>query len=386
MLRAVLGALAKGQLETAIEELRRYDPELPCDLNDPFIAPSGQAFRSILNYVLQRYIRGDVAHALLNLRDKKGSLVIDVNQREDAETTPVSTALLNFHYIILFRLFNLRDNTGKIICDSARDADYRSHPGIQEAQTSKILDIVPISQKQNGFTCGYNCLSLVTQYWNLIDSRFTRHYVRQKEDPRGEQAQPALRKLAKKTLNKADIGVGGIFNVGFFAPMLQETQYHAHALEFSSEAEMFEKIKTSIEHQLPVIISLEMQNDMIVCTDGKNAHYVTVIGFSKTTLGEIRLQCIDSYQYRHLDLKGVFNSSDNLRQTSPQTFYKNKRRSWRRTDAQKEPDAKTYEEGSIDLQHLRKKMVLVYPKELRSKYDSLFQKAAEPEPKTPRPD
>jgi hypothetical protein len=251
-----------------------------------------------------------------------------------------------------------------------RDAEQGCH----------VLDPLPEPLYQDGPVCGYTAISSITKYWHTMVRRYPFHRVRIRNSHDPEAPTP-LRILAKNAGLK---GIGGIFDADEFVTIMNGTEYKANVLSYNSKEELLEKIKLAIKLEIPFILPVDMSGTLVK-EEGRRAHYVTVGGYIEESPNKIFLICIADLSYYLFSLDDVFESAANLKQTMDRRFYKRPGCSdmWRDLKDQPLPDgALLHEHKSTDLQNIRMKMVLIYPKDMQHRIDPAFNSPA-PAPAQP---
>ena len=106
-----------------------------------------------------------------------------------------------------------------------------------------LLDDFPEPTVQYGPNCGYYAMSNATKYWSLKDSAY-RAYPARLFGP-DKKLGTSLKKLGKKAGMK---GVGGIYDVNYFASILKDTPYHSQVVDFETEDEFHALLKLALAH------------------------------------------------------------------------------------------------------------------------------------------
>ena len=242
-----------------------------------------------------------------------------------------------------------------------------------------LLENFPEPNLQLGPTCGYNAASYVTNHWSLQDNAY-RAYPARLFGPDKEMG-TSLKMLGKKA---GITGVGGIYDVNYFASILQDTPYHSQVVDFETEDEFYLLFKLALAHQLPVILPVDWRygpsGHRIVADNGNHSHYITIVG---CVFGVNVRQAffVSSNEFFTVSLRDLFKSTSDLQKTPAATFFKkrclpegweNKQYYFTVPEASPEYKYRTVEEK--DLKNLRRKMVLVYPKTMKARVETLFAK------------
>jgi hypothetical protein len=235
-----------------------------------------------------------------------------------------------------------------------------------------ILDNVPLPETQKGFHCGYYAASLVTRYWHGKNPSHKPYPPRLFGDDK-RSGQTSLKMLGKRAGIK---GVGGIYDTRYFASILQDTPFQSQIMEFHSVDELRHLITKSIKNNCPIVFPVDWVCSGIGEADGKHSHYVTIIGF--VSLGQIHHVYFITHDSLHsVPLNNLYESSDCLRLTPKSFYYKMPadtngwKKAAKREDVPQNAN-KIYEAPDYNLEQLRRKMVLVYPRVLEGEFRKVF--------------
>lgn len=243
---------------------------------------------------------------------------------------------------------------------------YKLANFIQELEAENceysILRPFPDPQVQRGGTCGYYVASNATQYYNKCNHHYPSYFARKKDSEKwGPRATTSLRSKGKEAGIK---GVGAIWNVNQFKLFLKD-DYMAEVVSFETQEDISRLLRKNLMLNKPIILPVDMiqEKETVGTSDGKLAHYITIIGYYKKADGSLHY-IFNSWSYCfHVSEKALFQSCDNLKERPADTYYKRGHDAW---SSIKPPltvgeKYKIYKMPDIDLSGLRNQCILVSP-------------------------
>ena len=332
-----------------------------------------QFYRGIFTLIISQALEKNCFRELVALTDAKQLTIFDWIEKKKQR---------DLYKLFLVKLLNSeKDKTTKFFSRTHFIDNFallRQHQQHIPAFDFLLLDTIPDPDAQIGYHCGYYAAALVTKYWSLQDN-FYRAYPARLFGPDKKKG-VSLKMLGKEA---GMTGVGGIYDVNYFASILQETEYHSQVVDFETEDEFHALLKRALSHQLPVILPVDWSVNWQITTDsGKRAHYITILG---CVSGDDTHQAffVSSKEFFSVSFHDLFKSTRNLQKTPEATFFKSRfelpiPEGWSNKKdfllvPEASPQYKYHTVAEQDLKNLRRKMVLIYPKTKKTEVSRLFE-------------
>lgn len=211
-----------------------------------------------------------------------------------------------------------------------------------------ILSSFP-KKDQNGPYCGYNAISIVTDYWHSQDSNnFTCPVKKKAVIPKAEKSYRFFGKSINPYIN-------GIFDFAIIKSIVNQNNYEATIETFANFDEFLTQVKANLHSGKPIILAVDRNSGSSKATtlsQGKNAHHVIIFGYIEEAEQTCCLLTSDGENY-YVSAYKLFISSQNL----------DKYPSNKLQESFKKPnfDRQKFDKD-VDLTKLRNHLISIYPK------------------------